>query len=35
MLRWPQVLRIGPLNNPTGSLYTEVAEAEIIEKHSG
>jgi hypothetical protein len=32
MVKWPQVMRLGPLNNPTGSLYTEPAEEEIIEK---
>jgi MFS family permease len=33
-LRWPQVLRLGPLNNPTGELYTEAAEAEVAEKRN-
>jgi MFS family permease len=32
MVKWPQVLRLGPLNNPTGELYTEMAEAEIVEE---
>jgi MFS family permease len=33
MWRWPQVLRLGPLHNPTGEVYTEAAEAEVVEKH--
>jgi MFS family permease len=32
MDRWPQVLRLGPLNRPTDELYTEVAEAEIVQE---
>jgi MFS family permease len=34
MFKWPQVMRLGPLNNPTGELYTEAAEEEIIEKQT-
>jgi hypothetical protein len=33
-VKWPQVLRLGPLNNPTGELYTEVAEAEVLEEQT-
>jgi MFS family permease len=32
MIKWPQIMKLGPLNNPTGTLYTEPAEEEIIEK---
>jgi MFS family permease len=34
MLKWPQVLRLGPLDNPTGQLYTEAAEAEVLEEQT-
>jgi MFS family permease len=34
MVKWPQVMRLGPLNNPTGELYTEAAEEEILEKNA-
>jgi MFS family permease len=34
MMKWPQVLRLGPLNNPTGTLYTEPAEEEIVEERT-
>ena len=34
MVKWPQVMRLGPLNNPTGELYTEAAEVEIVEKQT-
>jgi MFS family permease len=34
MFKWPQVMRLGPLNNPTGDLYTEAAEEEILEKQT-
>jgi MFS family permease len=34
MAKWPQVMRLGPLNNPTGQLYTEAAEEEIVEERS-
>jgi MFS family permease len=34
MTKWPQVMRLGPLNNPTGDLYTEVAEEEIVEERT-
>jgi MFS family permease len=34
MAKWPQVLRIGPLNNPGGKLYSEVAEEEIVEERT-
>jgi hypothetical protein len=34
MAKWPQVLRLGPLNNPAGELYTEAAEAEVLEEQT-
>jgi MFS family permease len=34
MVKWPQVAKLGPLNNPTGELYTEVAEEEIVEERT-
>ncbi len=34
MAKWPQVLRLGPLNNPAGQLYTEISEAQIVEEKS-
>jgi MFS family permease len=34
MLKWPQVARLGPLDNPTGQLYTESAEEEIVEERT-
>jgi MFS family permease len=34
MAKWPEVLRLGPLNNPAGTLYTEVAEEEIVEERT-
>jgi MFS family permease len=32
MALWPQVLRLGPLYNPTGGVYTEAAEVEIVDE---
>jgi MFS family permease len=34
MAKWPKVLRLGPLNNPAGTLYTEAAEEEIVEERT-
>jgi MFS family permease len=34
MIKWPAVLRLGPLNNPTGELYCEAAEAEVLEEQT-
>jgi hypothetical protein len=34
MLKWPSVLGLGPLDNPTGDLYTEAAEAEVLEEQT-
>lgn len=34
MLHWPQVLRLGPLDNPTGELYPEAAEEEVLANRS-
>jgi hypothetical protein len=34
MVKWPQVAGLGRLDNPTGQLYTESAEEEIVEERT-
>jgi hypothetical protein len=34
MDKWPQVLKLGPLNRPAGEVYSEAAEAEVLEEQT-